>query len=184
LSLRAFVLGVRLTALFDSCHSGTALDLPCVYGPDGQLKQKSELKALGQTAMGAGLSFLTGNPIGGISRLLSGTRGIGRRGKPEEKYSHADVIMFAGCKDAQTSADAHIEGRSSLLLKRHFYQCCLLGEFTGAMSHAFIKALRHQPQQTYQELLINCRNILAREYSQVPQMSSSRPMQMHYPFLM
>lgn len=30
--------GCRLTALFDSCHSGTALDLPYVYHSDGRLK--------------------------------------------------------------------------------------------------------------------------------------------------
>jgi hypothetical protein len=27
--------GVKLTAVFDSCHSGTAMDLPFVYLPDG-----------------------------------------------------------------------------------------------------------------------------------------------------
>ncbi|KAK0461836.1 caspase domain-containing protein [Desarmillaria tabescens] len=30
--------GCRLTALFDCCHSGTALDLPYIYGSDGRLK--------------------------------------------------------------------------------------------------------------------------------------------------
>ncbi|KAK7060410.1 Ca(2+)-dependent cysteine protease [Paramarasmius palmivorus] len=30
--------GCRLTALFDSCHSGTVLDLPYVYTPSGRLK--------------------------------------------------------------------------------------------------------------------------------------------------
>jgi uncharacterized caspase-like protein len=30
--------GCRLTAVFDSCHSGTALDLPYVYHSDGRLK--------------------------------------------------------------------------------------------------------------------------------------------------
>lgn len=37
--------GCRLTALFDSCHSGTALDLPYIYSSHGRLKgnQVSEL---------------------------------------------------------------------------------------------------------------------------------------------
>ncbi|EEB94289.1 hypothetical protein MPER_06917 [Moniliophthora perniciosa FA553] len=30
--------GCRLTAIFDSCHSGTVLDLPYVYTPSGRLK--------------------------------------------------------------------------------------------------------------------------------------------------
>ncbi|KAK0224522.1 caspase domain-containing protein [Armillaria nabsnona] len=33
--------GCRLTALFDCCHSGTALDLPYSYDPYGQLKRSS-----------------------------------------------------------------------------------------------------------------------------------------------
>ncbi|KIK74007.1 hypothetical protein PAXRUDRAFT_176917, partial [Paxillus rubicundulus Ve08.2h10] len=30
--------GCRLTAVFDSCHSGTALDLPYIYHSNGRLK--------------------------------------------------------------------------------------------------------------------------------------------------
>lgn len=32
--------GCRLTALLDCCHSGTALDLPYIYGSDGRLKRQ------------------------------------------------------------------------------------------------------------------------------------------------
>ncbi|KAG7447456.1 uncharacterized protein BT62DRAFT_930467 [Guyanagaster necrorhizus] len=35
--------GCRLTALFDCCHSGTALDLPYVYGHDGRLIKKEQI---------------------------------------------------------------------------------------------------------------------------------------------
>ncbi|KAG8921749.1 Ca(2+)-dependent cysteine protease, partial [Tulasnella sp. 418] len=31
--------GCRLTAIFDSCHSGTALDLPYVYSTGGTIKE-------------------------------------------------------------------------------------------------------------------------------------------------
>lgn len=31
--------GVRLTAIFDSCHSGSALDLPYIYSTQGILKE-------------------------------------------------------------------------------------------------------------------------------------------------
>ncbi|KZT06714.1 uncharacterized protein LAESUDRAFT_725805 [Laetiporus sulphureus 93-53] len=35
--------GCRLTALFDSCHSGSALDLPYLYHSDGRVKGHSEV---------------------------------------------------------------------------------------------------------------------------------------------
>ncbi|KAI0721801.1 caspase domain-containing protein [Fomitopsis betulina] len=35
--------GCRLTALFDSCHSGSALDLPYLYHSDGRVKGLSEV---------------------------------------------------------------------------------------------------------------------------------------------
>ena len=31
--------GCRLTAIFDSCHSGTVMDLPYVYSTEGKLKE-------------------------------------------------------------------------------------------------------------------------------------------------
>jgi metacaspase-1 len=30
--------GCRLTAIFDSCHSGSALDLPYIYSTEGKIK--------------------------------------------------------------------------------------------------------------------------------------------------
>ncbi|KAK0206820.1 caspase domain-containing protein [Desarmillaria ectypa] len=40
--------GCRLTALFDCCHSGTALDLPYIYGSDGRLKGEQVSKKWGK----------------------------------------------------------------------------------------------------------------------------------------
>ena len=41
--------GVRLTAIFDSCHSATALDLPYIYDCDGNIKkQKASRKKAGE----------------------------------------------------------------------------------------------------------------------------------------
>lgn len=44
------------------------------------------------------------------------------------------------------------------------------------MSWAFIAALTENPQQSYVELLNSVRDLLEREYSQLPQLSSSHPM--------
>jgi hypothetical protein len=40
--------GVRLTAIFDSCHSGSALDLPYIYSTSGVLKEPNLAKEAGQ----------------------------------------------------------------------------------------------------------------------------------------
>ena len=47
---------------------------------------------------------------------------------------------------------------------------------TGAMSHAFISALRDDPDQSYLELLNKVRDILETNYSQKPQLSCSHPL--------
>jgi len=113
--------GCRLTALFDSCHSGSVLDLVYLYHGDGRLK-KSEVSER-------------------FRRL---------------KSSAGDVISFSGCKDGQTSADVVKNGLA-----------------VGAMSYAFMKCLDANPKQSYQQLLKGVREILRKNYSQKPQLSSS-----------
>jgi hypothetical protein len=66
--------------------------------------------------------------------------------------------MWSGSKDDQTSADASIAGQA-----------------TGAMSWAFIGALRKNPQQSYVQLLNSIREELEGKYSQKPQLSASHP---------
>src|SRR6185437_3196021 len=49
--------GVRLTAIFDSCHSGSALDLPYIYSTQGIIKEHNLLSEGGNTIMNAGMSY-------------------------------------------------------------------------------------------------------------------------------
>ncbi|KAH9975251.1 caspase domain-containing protein [Lactifluus volemus] len=67
----------------------------------------------------------------------------------QEKTTPADVISFSGCKDSQTSADV-VQG----------------GVAVGAMSYAFLKVLKRNPQITYIDLLRGVREILNKKYSQ------------------
>ena len=157
--------GCRLTAIFDSCHSGSALDLPYIYSTEGKIKEPNLLAEAGQGLLSAGLSYARGD-IGGMIKGLVGIlkTATGGQKKADEyarqtRTSPADVISWSGCKDSQTSADT-VEA----------------GEATGAMSYAFIEVLRQRPQQTYQELLNNIRDVLKAKYSQKPQLSSSHPM--------
>lgn len=100
--------GVRLTAIFDSCHSGSALDLPYLYSTSGKLKEPNLAKEAGQGLFSALQAYSKGD----ISSVASSAFGIAKRlttGRGAEeramrtKTSPADVIQWSGSKDSQTS---------------------------------------------------------------------------------
>ena len=100
--------GVRLTAIFDSCHSGSALDLPYIYSTQGVLKEPNLAKEAGQGLLGMVSAYARGD-MGGVANTAmtffkKATRGdeTYERNK-QTKTSPADVIMWSGSKDTQTS---------------------------------------------------------------------------------
>jgi hypothetical protein len=109
--------GVTLYAIFDSCHSGTVLDLKYNY--------------------------------------LDTTNGLKTTVNSKNYETLANVIMFSGCADNQTSADAYINKK-----------------FSGAMTYSLLNALNSNSKPTLQSLLQNMRSYLKKNrYSQVPQLS-------------
>lgn len=155
--------GVRLTAIFDSCHSGSALDLPYLYSTQGVLKEPNLAKEAGQGLLGIVSSYARGDISGMASTAMGLFKKVTKGNDAYEenkrtKTSPGDVIMWSGSKDDQTSADASISGQA-----------------TGAMSWAFIGALRKNPQQSYVQLLNSIREELEGKYSQKPQLSASHP---------
>ena len=52
----------------------------------------------------------------------------------------------------------------------------IAGQATGAMSWAFISALKKNPQQSYVQLLNSIRDELESKYTQKPQLSCSHPL--------
>ena len=156
--------GVRLTAIFDSCHSGSALDLPYIYSTQGILKEPNLAKEAGQGLLGVVSAYARGDmgsmvstAVGFLKKAAKGDE-VYERNK-QTKTSGADVIMWSGSKDDQTSQDAQIQGQA-----------------TGAMSWAFITALRKNPQQSYVQLLNSIRDELSTKYTQKPQLSCSHPL--------
>ena len=100
--------GVRLTAIFDSRHSGSALDLPYIYSTQGLLKEPNLAKEAGMGLLGIVSSYARGDIMG----MANSTFGLLKKAvKGDEVYqrnlrtktSPADVIMWSGSKDAQTS---------------------------------------------------------------------------------
>ncbi|KAG1729665.1 caspase domain-containing protein [Suillus paluster] len=164
--------GCRLTAIFDSCHSGSALDLPYVYSTEGKIKEPNLAAEAGQGLLTAVTSYARGdlggmfNSVTGLIKTASGNGQKADKISKATRTSPADCISWSGCKDSQTSADTQEAGRA-----------------TGAMSYAFIKALSENPQQSYQQLLNSLRAILKAKYSQKPQLSSSHPMDTNLLFI-
>ena len=100
--------GVRLTAIFDSCHSGSALDLPYIYSTQGVLKEPNLAKEAGQGLLGIVSSYARGDlsgmastAMGFFKKATSGDETYQRNLRT--KTSPADVIMWSGSKDSQTS---------------------------------------------------------------------------------
>ncbi|KAF9267795.1 hypothetical protein L218DRAFT_954986 [Marasmius fiardii PR-910] len=164
--------GCRLTAIFDSCHSGSAMDLPYIYSTEGKVKEPNLAAEAGQGLLSAVTSYARGDMGGvmssamGLFKTATGQNQKAQKRARETKTSPADCISWSGCKDSQTSADT-VEA----------------GSATGAMSYAFITTLSSKPQQSYQELLNNIRDILRSKYSQKPQLSSSHPMDTNIMFI-
>ncbi|KAN0141299.1 hypothetical protein V8E53_001055 [Lactarius tabidus] len=86
--------GCRLTAIFDSCHSGSALDLSYIYSTKGKTKGKIKEPNLaleaGQGLMSTASSYAR-EP--GVVKAATTGRGVEQRARPSQtKTSPADVV--------------------------------------------------------------------------------------------
>ncbi|KAK5172924.1 Ca(2+)-dependent cysteine protease [Saxophila tyrrhenica] len=186
--------GVRLTAIFDSCHSGSALDLPYIYSTQGVLKEPNLAKEAGQGLLGIVSSYARGD-LGGMASTAMGLFKKATTGDDtykrnlRTKTSPADVVMWSGSKDSQTSyVDPAFPDEPDFAFPEPavvtmedfavpFQQDAnIAGQATGAMSWAFVTALKKNPQQSYVQLLNSIREELEAKYSQKPQLSCSHPL--------
>ena len=96
-----------------------------------------------------------------------------------EKLIPANVRMISGCRDSQTSADVAHVGEFKLPDPA--------GRAGGACTSALLKVLYAEHRANTENLswvdvLTRMRSILAGDYSQVPQLTSSRRMDVNEPF--
>ena len=110
---------VTLFALFDSCHSGTVLDLKYQYLDSTGYNQSTVNDRVEETV--------------------------------------GNVCMISGCMDVQTSADAFINSKSQ-----------------GAMTWSFLETLNTKSNLSWNELVVNMRNLLKTQYEQIPQFSCGK----------
>jgi hypothetical protein len=63
--------GCRLTAIFDSCHSGSVLDLPYIYSTEGKIKEPNLVAEAGSGLLSAVTSYARGD-MGGVFSSMTG----------------------------------------------------------------------------------------------------------------
>lgn len=98
------------------------------------------------------------------SQVMRGKKGFEHL---NENSSVADVVMLSGCKDGQTSAD--VSG--------------IAAQAGGACTNALAHVMTKTTGLTFSQLLEEMRKLLkARGHSQVPQMSSTKPIDLSKPF--
>uniref|UniRef100_A0A7S0YNU0 Peptidase C14 caspase domain-containing protein n=1 Tax=Hemiselmis tepida TaxID=464990 RepID=A0A7S0YNU0_9CRYP len=134
----------------------------------------------------AGLMALAGG-AGGLA-ALAGSGGKPSMPKPDlnnpQEFASraaqavaADVRMFSGCKDEQTSADVY--DVSSFGLPANTGP----GGAGGACTNSIVLSLHKQPECTWTQLLQNMRQVLReKNFTQIPQLSSSRSLSLNSQF--
>jgi len=68
-----------------------------------------------------------------------------------------NIYFISGCRDEQTSADAYINRK-----------------FQGAMTWSFLNSVNSKPDLSWKELLLKMRKLLKKHFTQVPQFSSGK----------
>lgn len=143
--------GVSLTVIMDCCHSGT--NTRAILPPDAPVRERFLPCPLDLMATESGRK-LRGTLRG---RLGKAPRG----GKRRSDIVHADIqeMLITGCRDTQTSADAHIGGT-----------------YNGALTYYLVESIKDAGGKlTYRELhQRTAAKLKAEDFDQVPQLEGQK----------
>ena len=150
-TLNKLRLGVSLTVIMDCCHSGT--NTRAITPLDAPIKERFLPCPLDLMATESGRK---------LRGTLRGQLGKAPRGrKRKSDIVHADIkeLLITGCRDTQTSADAHIGG-----------------SFNGALTYYLVESIKAaQGKLTYRELHQHTTSQLKKnDFDQVPQLEGRR----------
>jgi len=176
------------------------MSCPCLGGgeeekPQGQaghaggIPGQASMRAAGDGGSGGGIGGMLAG-VGGVAGLMAMAQSMQGGGgmppspnNPEEFNTKAaqaipaEVHMFSGCRDEQTSADVY--DVSSFGLPKDSGP----GGAGGACTSAIIRSLTDNPNQTWVQLLESMRKILKeKKFTQVPQLASSKPINLDTQF--
>ena len=107
--------------------------------------------------------------------------------RPSALKSPRGYFLALGRRVALTLSRQDLASRARCRREEHTLTSCfphhrqdaqIAGQATGAMSWAFIAALKKNPQQSYVSLLNSIRDELDGKYTQKPQLSCSHPLGM------
>jgi hypothetical protein len=170
--------GCKLTAVFDCCHSGTMMDLPYTYQFQDSIEviENDVRREVFNKTDNVVKSIMSGDAKAISNSLLSIFDGSLKKSTchgmlPEtirERQSLGEIIQFSACRDNQTSVDLKV-GKTT----------------TGALTCALSNQLKDDNNYTYTELLTNVRKyMIGKKFRQVPQISTSRPLNMNDQFIL
>ena len=143
--------GVNLTVIMDCCHSGS--NTRAFTPPDAPIKERFLPCPLDLMATESG------RKLRGTLRGQLGKAPRGRKRKSDIVHADIQEMLITGCRDTQTSADAHIGG-----------------SFNGALTYYLVESIKEaKGSLTYRELhQRTIAKLKSNDYDQVPQLEGKR----------
>jgi metacaspase-1 len=144
--------GVSLTVIMDCCHSGSITR--AVIPPDAPVRERFLPCPLDLMATESG------RKLRGTVRSQLGKAPRGRKRRSDIAQADIPEVLITGCRDTQTSADAHIGG-----------------SYNGALTYYLVESIKEAGGKlTYRELhKRTTAKLKGNDYEQVPQLEGRRP---------